>query len=168
MMDYGLIGNGVISALISGAGSLDWFCAPHPDSEPLFGKILDPEGGEWSVQLLGVGGEALSNIQSRQTYIENTNLLVTELTDLSQNSCRITDFCPKFEAGASPDGLRRVYRKIEPLSGSPIIRILFKPIQGWSKKPATLKAEGGALRFQTSNSQDWFLSTSSPLSPQSS
>ena len=45
MYSYGLIGNCQISALVHESGGIDWLCLPRPDSEPVFGHILDPHGG---------------------------------------------------------------------------------------------------------------------------
>ncbi|WP_230314426.1 trehalase-like domain-containing protein [Candidatus Contendibacter odensensis] len=40
MYPYAIIGNCQVSALVSERASIDWYCAPRPDSEPLFGKLL--------------------------------------------------------------------------------------------------------------------------------
>lgn len=44
MYPYGLIGNCHVSAHIHESGSVDWLCLPRPDSDPVFGRMLDPEG----------------------------------------------------------------------------------------------------------------------------
>ena len=49
MYPYGLIGNCQMSALVSDRGSVDWMCLPRPDSPPVFGRLLDPEGGHFSI-----------------------------------------------------------------------------------------------------------------------
>ena len=74
MYAYGLIGNCQASALVSGTGSIDWLCLPRPDSDPVFGRLLDPEGGHFA-------GEFASGptVATRQYYLENTNILVTEI-----------------------------------------------------------------------------------------
>ena len=52
--DYGLVGDTRTAALISKAGSIDWMCWPRFDSEPLFGRLIDPEhGGHFEVTVLG-------------------------------------------------------------------------------------------------------------------
>src|SRR6185437_13831503 len=73
MYDYGLVGNCQTSGLIHKSGSLDWLCLPRPDSPPVFGKLLDPEGGHFSIAPEGP-------FESHQEYIANTNVLVTTVT----------------------------------------------------------------------------------------
>jgi GH15 family glucan-1,4-alpha-glucosidase len=46
--DYGLLGDTRTAALVSSDGSIDWLCAPHFDSEPLFAALVGgPSGGRF-------------------------------------------------------------------------------------------------------------------------
>src|SRR5688500_16520869 len=89
MYPYGLIGNCQIAALVQKGGSIDWLCLPRPDSPPVFGRLLDEDGGHFSI--------SAPDIESTtQEYIRNTNVLVTEVTLKNGDAYRITDFCPRF------------------------------------------------------------------------
>src|SRR5262245_45652546 len=95
MYPYGLVGNCQISALISRTGSVDWLCLPRPDSAPVFGKLLDPDGGGFSIE---PGSSAAGpGVPTSQYYIGNTNVLVTDIGEPGGDRFRITDFCPRFE-----------------------------------------------------------------------
>jgi GH15 family glucan-1,4-alpha-glucosidase len=137
MYPYGLIGNCQVSALISQLGSLDWLCLPQPDSEPVFGAILDPEkGGRFSIE----GGRGLLRCDA-QFYIENTPILVTELSDGHGGRIRVTDFCPRFQNKGDLHYPPELIRLIEPLEGTPKIKLSFTPIQGWKQGPAPFQTE---------------------------
>jgi GH15 family glucan-1,4-alpha-glucosidase len=48
--DYGLVGDTRTAALISGAGALDWLCAPRFDGDPVFGRLIGgPAAGTFRV-----------------------------------------------------------------------------------------------------------------------
>ena len=50
--DYAFVSNCRSAALISRAGSIDWLCFPRFDSPSLFGRLLGPSGGHFSIQPL--------------------------------------------------------------------------------------------------------------------
>lgn len=48
--DYGLIGDTRTAALVSSEGAIDWMCAPHFDSDPVFGRLVGgPQAGTFRV-----------------------------------------------------------------------------------------------------------------------
>ena len=70
LRDLGLIGNCQIAALVDSSGAIVWSCLPRFDSEPVFGALLDPDGGQF---LIG----AADGTRGVQRYLENTNVLET-------------------------------------------------------------------------------------------
>ena len=48
--DYGLLSDCHSAALVSGEGSVDWLCFPRFDSPSVFGRLLDPDAGHWSIK----------------------------------------------------------------------------------------------------------------------
>ncbi len=157
MYNYGLVGNCNISALISNTGSIDWLCLPRPDSEPIFGRILDEEGGAFSI-IAPDGTEP----QSRQHYIENTNILVTELHLKNGDAFKITDFCPRFEQHGRMFRPLSLFRIVDPIKGTPKIQVKCKPIAGWSKEAAPPARGNSHLRFDIRGEQ-LRLTTNMPL-----
>lgn len=72
-LNYGLIGNGQINALISRTGSIDWLCMPSFDSPFVFDHILDADsGGYFSIEPVDT-----ENYTVEQAYEKNSNVLVT-------------------------------------------------------------------------------------------
>src|SRR3990167_579057 len=126
LADLGLIGNCQLSALIHRDGSMVWACLPRFDSPPLFGALLDEEaGGRFSI------GPAVAQ-EGAQRYLPNTNVLETRFIT-PDGSFRVIDFAPRFvqyERSFRPTKLLRI---VEPLSGTPRIRVLCDPILGWGR-----------------------------------
>jgi alpha,alpha-trehalase len=48
--DYGLLADCNSAALVSRDGSVDWLCLPRYDSAAIMARILDPQGGHWSIR----------------------------------------------------------------------------------------------------------------------
>ena len=71
-LDYGLIGNCQVSALIDRQGTYVWACSPRLDSPAIFCSLLDDKkGGAWSVL------PETPHFDVIQTYVPNTNILKT-------------------------------------------------------------------------------------------
>lgn len=131
LSNLGLIGNCQYSALIERSGSVVWCCLPRFDSEPVFGKLLDPEGGEFSI-------EPADGTPGKQRYLDNTNVLET-VFDAPGGRFRIIDFAPRFLQHDRVFRPTQLVRIIEPLEGTPLIRVRCNPRMGWSKaKPERL------------------------------
>lgn len=144
MYQYGLIGNCQVSALISAEGSIDWLCLPRPDSPPIFGKILDQEGGQFAISSATPSSETTTT----QRYLPNTNILVTTVSLLNGDAFQITDFCPRFLQYGRVYRPAALFRIVEPLSGSPPIRVCCKPVSGWDKTPVRFVRGSSHLRYE--------------------
>ncbi len=127
MYPYGLIGNCQAAALVSSHGSIDWLCLPRPDSPPVFGRLLDSEGGHFSA-------EAVGKSNGSQKYIPNTAVLVTTVTCEDGGQFKVTDFCPRYYQYGRIYRPIEIFRCIEPIHGSPTIRVSCRPVKGWSKE----------------------------------
>jgi GH15 family glucan-1,4-alpha-glucosidase len=137
--DLGLIGNCQLSALIERSGSVVWCCLPQFDSEPVFGRLLDPSGGEFAI-------EPADGQKGRQRYLENTNILET-VFDAPGGQFRIIDFAPRFSQQDRMFRPTLLVRIIESLKGTPHIRIRCEPRLGWSKQPPSVSHGSGYLEF---------------------
>ena len=155
MYDYGIIGNCHLSALVSRSGSVDWLCLPRPDSPPIFGRLLDPDGGHFSITSPdGQPGE--------QTYIENTNVLETRFSDANGNAFVVTDFAPRFEQYDRVFRPPTLVRIVTPISGHPLIRVSTRVVRGWEKEVVPPMRGNSHLRY-TGFEDQLRLTTNSPL-----
>lgn len=144
MYPYGLIGNCQTSALIGLNGAVEWMCAPRPDSPPVFGRLLDPDGGHFSITSAIPSGE----IQTEQRYLPNTNILLTTVTMPNGDAFQITDFCPRFEQYGRIYRPAALFRLVEPLQGTPAIRLSCRPVSGWEKTPVQPVRGSNHLRYE--------------------
>jgi GH15 family glucan-1,4-alpha-glucosidase len=135
----GLIGNCQCAALIDDGGAMVWACLPRFDSEPLFGALLDPDGGSFDV------GPA-DGARGVQRYLDNTNVLETTF-DAPGGRFRVLDFAPRFELHGRTFRPTQFIRIVEPLSGSPRVRVACRPVAGWSKTPAVAVHGSNHLQF---------------------
>ena len=158
------IGNCQVSALIDRAGRYVWGCIPRVDGDPAFSSLLDdaPRAGEgaygfWEIDLEGT-------VQTTQSYLRNTPILVTNHVDADGNAVEIIDFCPRFKRNGRMYRPVAFVRLVRPVAGSPRIRIRLRPSTDWgSAKAATTRGSNhiryvlgdGAVRLSTSAPVGW-------------
>jgi GH15 family glucan-1,4-alpha-glucosidase len=142
MYRYGLIGNCHLSALVGMNGAVEWMCAPRPDSPPVFGRLLDPEGGQFAIT------SVVSDCTIQQRYLPNTNVLLTTVTLQNGDAFQITDFCPRFEQYGRIYRPAALFRLVEPLQGAPAICVSCRPVSGWDKMPVQPVRGSNHLRYE--------------------
>ncbi|RYD79993.1 MAG: glycoside hydrolase family 15 protein [Sphingobacteriales bacterium] len=122
----GIIGNCAFLAHVNKNTDISWLCWPRFDSPFVFGSLLDKQkGGKFSILPQG-------EFTSTQYYIENTNVLRTEIT-AEDGKYRITDFAPRFRLYERYFKPLMFIRKIEPLQGNPRVTIKCEPVCDYGK-----------------------------------
>ncbi len=99
--DYGVIANGVTSALVSRTGSIDWCCLPRLDSASAFGRLLDWERGGFC-RLAPVHAGA-----TRREYVEQSLVLATTFTS-GGGEAVVYDLIPLPRQGGELPGVLRI------------------------------------------------------------
>lgn len=93
--EHGIVGDLQTAALVSSAGTIDWWCAPRFDSPSIFASLLDSERGGYCRVTLD---PAADKVTIRQLYLPDTAVLVTRF--------------------AGPDGVGEVADFMDPIAGT--------------------------------------------------
>jgi GH15 family glucan-1,4-alpha-glucosidase len=123
--ETGIIGNCNFLAHINKNTNVDWLCWPQFDSTFVFGGLLDKQkGGEFTI----LPDEPYA---SHQYYLENTNILITEITTESGCVYRVTDFAPRFQQFQRYFKPLMLIRKIELVEGACRVCVKCEPVSDY-------------------------------------
>ncbi|MEE6257900.1 glycoside hydrolase family 15 protein [Plantactinospora sonchi] len=157
--DYAFLADCRSGALVSRAGSVDWWCPDRFDASSVFGRLLDPDAGHWLITAVAygtptTGAEADAEVQVDRAYLPGTLVLRTEHRT-GTGRVEVTEALA-VEPGArghriglrSPAVLLRVVRG---LSGTVRMRVEFAPRPEYGlvtpylhEEPGRLVAAGGS------------------------
>jgi GH15 family glucan-1,4-alpha-glucosidase len=155
--DTGIIGNCAFLAHINKNTNVDWLCWPRFDSTFIFGGMLDNEkGGEFSIRPKG-------EYTSEQHYLENTNILITEISPSSGGKYRITDFAPRFYQHQRYYKPLMLIRKIEAIEGSPRIIVKCAPVSEYGAVKLSVNRGSNHIQYQ-GGEESIRLTTNIPIS----
>jgi GH15 family glucan-1,4-alpha-glucosidase len=150
--DYALLSDCCSAALVSAAGSVDWLCFPRFDSPSVFGRILGPEAGFWSVHPAG-------RHSSTRRYLGPTMVLETTHTAPGgrltvTDALVLGDGKRGHDLGADSPGT--LLRQVVCTEGSVDVEVVLsaRPDYGLAR-PLMSPAEGGIL-FRTGDSALFF------------
>ncbi len=144
LYNLGLIGNCAYLALIQPDTAVAWLCWPRFDSSFVFGSLLDTERGG-SFALLPADGPPA---ETRQYYLENTNILCSDVTTADGSQYRVTDFAPRFPQYDRYYRPLMLIRKVEPLKGAPRIRVTCQPVADYGAQPLDPHRSSNHLTFK--------------------
>ncbi|MEO8910608.1 MAG: glycoside hydrolase family 15 protein [Gemmatimonadaceae bacterium] len=139
-MDFALIGNCTIGALIDAEARIVWCCVPRFDGDPVFCSLLNGESrpnqdGTFSIELIGAA-------KTEQQYLDDTPILVTRIYDAEGGGIEITDFCPRFVDGEAMFCPPMFLRQVKPMSGTANILVRVNPAEEYGcDKPGTSLVE---------------------------
>jgi GH15 family glucan-1,4-alpha-glucosidase len=156
LSDLALIGNCQVSALVSRSGRIVWSCMPRFDSAPVFASLLDDlDGGGFTIA-------PADGTDGTQRYIPNTNVVETTFST-SDGKFRILDFAPRFIQFDRSFRPTKLIRIVEPISGTPRIRVRCDPVLGWSRKRPGREVGSHHIQYHGYEEQ-LRLTTNAPLS----
>src|SRR3546814_15101643 len=85
-------------------------------------------------------------VETTQSYIRNTPILVTRHADEAGNAIEVIDFCPRFKRNGRMYRPVAFVRIVRPAAGSPRVRIRLRPARNWGARQigrASCRDRGG-------------------------
>ena len=151
-LDLALIGNCRIGALIDASAEIVWYCLPRFDGDPAFCSLLnehnDGEGkGYCCIELVDL-------VKTEQSYLSNSAVLRTRLTDARGGVVEITDFAPRFRQYGRMFTPMMLVRQMQRLQGSPKIFIRVRPTFDYGRELCSTTCGSHHIRYV---SPDWVL-----------
>ena len=146
--DYAFLSDCHSAVLIDRTGCVDWWCVPRFDSASVFGRLLGPEAGHWSLR-------PTADAESERHYLADTLVLRTRFTSPA-GEVTVTDALG-FDHGARGHdiGLRSPHvllRRVEGIRGKVEMAIDFSPrmeygltVPNLTRAPAGVLARGGPV-----------------------
>jgi GH15 family glucan-1,4-alpha-glucosidase len=156
--NYGLIGECGTAALVSDDGSIDWLCLPRFDSDPTYGRILDPGGGHFSLR-------PEEPFTSTRMYLPDTPILATTFTTPT-GKATLYDFFAARPFGDKRTHLwpfRYLVRRVEGEEGSVSFDVEVAPKDPFGGHDFRVRASGCRL-YASRRGLDLFYEATAPFS----
>ncbi len=159
-LNLGVIGNCSVAALISQNASIEWFCYPQYDSDPVFSRLINGPVSAGNEGYFSIEIESLQD--SVQKYLSETAIIETIQTNDTGDEIKIIDFCPVIDGNDFNDGIpKAIIRIIYPVKGISKVNLELKPtLEYGAEKPSAEKAVGHT-RYYNENTE-LFLQTNLP------
>lgn len=157
-LDLWPIGNCQVSALVDTSGAFVWGCIPRVDGDPFFSALLGgetPREGLWAIDLE-------DRVETTQSYLRNTPILVTRHRDANGGEIEVLDFCPYFPRNGRTYRPVAYARIVRPIAGSPRIRMRLRPTCGWGNSCRMTIGGSNHIRY-LSEAMTMRLTTSAPV-----
>ncbi len=129
---YALLGDTRSAALVSPSGSIDWWCLPRFDSEPVCGRLL---GGADAGHLL-LGPAEPAEVVARD-YLPGAPVLRTTWRTTGPTLTLTEGMVSSVTRRLLPSTL--LVRRIEAITAPARVRVTFAPRQGWSRRRPRLQ-----------------------------
>jgi GH15 family glucan-1,4-alpha-glucosidase len=140
--DFALLSDCQSAALVRRDGSVDWYCPARFDSPSVFARLLDPEGGHWSIRPTG-------DYEVERAYLDDTMVLRTEFRT-EKGRVALTDALALGNGERGHEIGRRVphllLRRLEGLEGEVEMEMEFAPRLEYAlTTPLVLPADTGVV-----------------------
>ncbi len=140
--DYAFLSDCASAALVDRTGSIDWWCVPRFDSPSVFGRLLGPSGGHWTLR-------PAEEFDSSREYIEDSLALRTVFRT-SSGEVAVSDALALEPGARGHDiGLRSPHvllRQVVGVSGVVEMHTEFAPRMEYGRTQPYLRVSAGGVQ----------------------
>ncbi|MEV0062583.1 glycoside hydrolase family 15 protein [Nocardia sp. NPDC050718] len=155
--EHGIVGDLQTAALVSSAGTIDWWCAPRFDSPSVFASLLDSaRGGHCSIAV-----DPASAGTVRQLYLSDTAILVTRFSG-PDGVGEVADFMVPIP-GTAPTDRHRLVRVVRVVRGSLTFALECRPRFDYARATHTLEQVDERTAVFRSPTADLHLQATEPI-----
>ncbi|MFD3426974.1 glycoside hydrolase family 15 protein [Nocardia fluminea] len=155
--EHGIVGDLQTAALVSAAGTIDWWCAPRFDSPSVFASLLDSEkGGHCSLAV-----DTTNPVTIRQLYLPDTAILLTRFSG-PDGVGEVADFMEPIR-GTEPADRHRLVRVARVVRGSFTFTLECRPRFDYARATHTLDRVDERTAVFRSGSADLHLQSTDPI-----
>jgi len=148
--DFALLSDCHSAALLGRDGTVQWYCVPRFDAPSIFARLLDPDGGHWSLHPVGAR-------QLERSYLANTMIVQTTFRT-SRGRVTLTDTLALGRGARGHDigehSPHILVRKVEGIEGDVEMEMNFVPRPEYAlttpvlqRTTAGVMARGGPFEF---------------------
>jgi GH15 family glucan-1,4-alpha-glucosidase len=148
-LDLALIGNCQVAALIDSAAEIVWYCLPRFDGDPAFNSLLQEHETASGKGYCVI--EVVDHIKNEQSYLRNSAVLVTRITDARGSVVEITDFAPRFRQHGRMFTPMMLIRQIRRVHGSPRICLRVRPTHDYGRDQCEFTYGSHHIRYVSSD-----------------
>jgi len=139
--DYALLSDCRSAALVSKAGSVDWLCFPRFDAPAVFARILDPDGGHFTIRPAG-------DFEASRAYVDQTMVLKTTFraktgTAVLTDAMAVGPHDRGHDLGAESPGV--LLRRLECTAGDMEVDVPYAPRPEYGLIEPVLEAVTGGI-----------------------
>jgi len=158
VVDYAMAGDTRSAALIDPSGSLDWWCLPGFDGEPVFARLVAGDnGGRFAVT------PPAGSVRLARSYRDDTAIVETEWRTAEGGVLRCTDGMVADVAGTRLPATCLV-REVEAEGRPAQVSVVFDPRFGDARERPWMRPAGGGIAAVHRGRALW-LGADRPLSP---
>ena len=139
--DYALLSDCHSAALVHRSGAVEWLCSPRYDGSSLFARLLDDQGGHWTMSVPD------AHIV-RRSYLDGTLVLETVFEAASGRLVLTDTLAVGLEADHQNLGRRSPHvllRQARCTAGEAVLEVEFAPRPDYGRARPMLRAAAGGL-----------------------